>query len=292
MMRRLAPVLALAAVLASSAARAQEPDASVAEPVEAVPADGSADGPAAEDPRREEARQLFESALPLLEAQRFEEAQAPLRRSLELFPNLPTAFNLAVALRRSGDTNASIALFEEIAAGAHGELSEAQQGEVRAEIARARRDLATLRIRATGAERIRILIDGEHVGDVANRAELAWQVQAGEHVVGASAAGRSAVEERVTVRRGQRRRVELALEAGPGVASPAEAAAAGVRGGPLHPPEDPAVDEGESSVPLWIGLGLAAAAAITVGVVLVATRDREADPVTDPVLPVVETLRF
>lgn len=238
---------------------------------------------------REEARRLFDDAVPLLEARQFAEAVAPLRRSLELFPNLPTAFNLAVAMTHAGETQAAIALFEDILEATYGELSITQRADTITMLRGARADLATLRIRASGAPSIRIHIDGQHVGDVVGGAELAWTVDAGEHVVGASAEGFESIEQPVEVRRGQRRRVTLEIGELPGGSAARERSL--LSASPTRR-EERVDDAGwDPAVALWIGAGAAVVAGVVVAVVLLSDPGI-ADPVGDPVLPIVETLRF
>lgn len=282
-----------------------------------------------------EARRLFDEAVPMLEAGRFADARPKLERALELFPNLPTAFNLAVARRRSGATLAAIDLFETILAGRFGSLSSEQRTEAQSQAERARRELSTLRIRPRGARSISIAVDGETVGAVAGGGEIAWKVDAGEHVVRASADGHTESEERVTVRAGQTHPVELTIEpAGgrrgtlevrsenpgdrveiegfgaergqmrlrlrPGIYTVRVSGEHGVRrqraevvaGRELR--LDLTTEERDESTDLtivWIGAGVALAAGITAAIILSIGENREA-PVTDPVLPIVDTLRF
>ena len=240
---------------------------------------------------RAEARALFDQAVPLLEARQFADAVDPLRRSLELFPNLPTAFNLGVALSHVGQTQAAIDLFESILDGTYGALSDTQRADTSAMRRQARADLATLRVRASGAPAIRIDIDGQHVGDVVGGAELTWQIDAGEHLIGASADGFVPIEETVTLRRGQRRRVTLALGETTELSTGDPDRATGHLD-PIH--ERTPRDTGglSTSAALWIGGGLALAVVAVVAIAVIASTDQTADPVTDPVLPVVETLRF
>ena len=279
----IARALALSVLVAPSIALAQDAG---------VPNEPPAGATTDDDALRAEARELFESAVPLLEERRFDEAVDPLRRSLELFPNLPTAFNLGVALAHVGETQAAIELFESILGGAHGELSDTQRADTAAMLRQARTELATLRIRASGAPAIRIDIDGQHVGDVVGGAELAWRLDAGEHTVAASADGFVPIEETVTLRRGQRRRVTLTLGetalAGPGAHSSTDPPILGSTGDPA-PPTTGGLS---TTAALWIGAGAAIAIAAAVAIVVIANTDQTADPVTDPVLPIVETLSF
>ena len=285
MIRALA--VAACVVVAPGVARAQAPDAGVdaretrvLTRAEGEPADAS----------QREARQLFDEAVPLLEAGSFDAAREPLRRSLELFPNLPTAFNLAVALSHTGETHAAIALFDAILAGEYGPMSDAQRTDATAMLRQARRDLATLRIRAAGAPQIRIHIDGHHVGDVVGGAELAWRVDAGSHIVGASAAGHAEVEESVTLRRGQRRRLTLQLGEATLVPEPGDPSLH-AQATALETEDDESSGVG-AELALIIGGGAAVVAGIVVGVFLLTRETQTSPPVTDPVLPIVETLRW
>jgi hypothetical protein len=158
-----------------------------------------------------QARELFEQAGASVQVGRFADAVKQLRASLDLVPRTATAFNLAVALRGTGDALASLALFDKLTAGAYGDLDPArreQVGKLRAEVAA---EIATLTIVATGAEAIEIRLDGEIVGTVNAGASTVSRVNPGTHHVVASARDHETVDHAVDVTRGSTPTLSLAL---------------------------------------------------------------------------------
>jgi hypothetical protein len=158
------------------------------------------------------ARELFDQANQALGTGRFAEARDLLRESLALAPNVGSAFNLAVALRGTGEILEAVRVFDALLGGEHGALSRDQRSEAERLLRATRGEIAVLHVSASGAERIEIRIDGTRVGDVGPGDRLEHQVDPGEHVVTASAPRRETAEAPVTLDRGGSRRVELALE--------------------------------------------------------------------------------
>lgn len=188
------PVL-LAATVAPAGARADAP------PHAAAPTDA----------QLTRARELFGSAAASVQVGRFADAVKDLRASLDLVPRTGTAFNLAVALRGTGDAIGALALFDKLAAGAYGDLDPARSEQVatlRAEVAA---EIATLMIVATGADAIELRLDGEIVAAVKARASTVARVNPGAHRVVASARDHETVDRAVDVRRGSSSTVALVL---------------------------------------------------------------------------------
>jgi len=176
---------------------------------------GAAPRARADEPNPERARALFGRATQALQAGRFAEARDLLRQSLALFPMAATAFNLAVALRGTGETLEATALFERLLGGEHGALTADRRAEI-AELLRATRsEIATLRVEVEGARRVDVRVDGELVGTIDDGGRLRRRVDAGRHVVLASAEGMVTIEERVSVERGRVARVALRMQPRP-----------------------------------------------------------------------------
>ena len=227
------------------------------------------------DPRSDEARALFDSAVEEVRRGRFPSARDQFRRSLELLPTSSTAFNLAVALNGTGETVEAVALLEALLEGEYGELASAERAQVEDLLARARADLAHLRVQVRGPERARIRVDGEEAGEASVAAPLEVTLDAGRHVVDARARGYEPADAVIELGRGDTRETTLGLEPTPAPA-------------PARPADDDST-LWESPV-TWIVLGvvvLGGAAAV-----YFLTRDRTADPVTDPVFGRAEVLRF
>lgn len=157
--------------------------------------------PAAEPTRAEraEARSLFEQARAAIQEGRFAAARDLLRRSLALAPNTGSAFNLAVALRGTGELRSAVQTFEALLAGEHGTLSAEQAREASTLMARTRADLAHLEVRVTGAPSVEVRLDGELVGEAPEGGTVQTDIDPGVHVLTASAPRRVPYEERLEV---------------------------------------------------------------------------------------------
>jgi hypothetical protein len=159
----------------------------------------------------EQARELFEQARHAFETGRFAEARDLLRRSLELTPNAGAAFNLAVAMRGTGEAVGAVDVLDRLLAGQYGELSAEQREQVarlRGEVAL---EIATLEIHAAGAPRVEVRVDGEPAGEVVDGGVVDTPVDSRRHVVSAHAEGLRPEQERIYVERGERLRVDLRL---------------------------------------------------------------------------------
>jgi hypothetical protein len=194
LIRVVAPIL-LAALLAPMRAHAEAPPR----------------GPAPSEAHLARARELFDEAAASLQVGRFADAVKELRASLDLVPRTATAFNLAVALRGTGDALAAVALFDKLAAGDYGELDPARREQVaklRAEVAA---EIATLTVVATGADAIEIRVDGEIVASAKPGAAAVSRVNPGAHRIVASARDHETVDRAVDVVRGSSPTVEVTL---------------------------------------------------------------------------------
>ncbi|MBI2896972.1 MAG: hypothetical protein HYY06_25670 [Deltaproteobacteria bacterium] len=231
-------------------------------------------GQAIADSREVEARRLFETATLALQTGRVAEARDLLRRSLALYPNAPTAFNLAVALRGTGETLESIELFDAILSGRHGPLGAEQAAEAARLRAETAREVAHVDVHASGAERIAIRVDGRPAASLPDGGRADIPVDAGAHELRASAPGRVPARHHVRIDRGARAAWNLNLA----LAAP-DAAGAALQ----------ARNGGRSSPWLWVGLGGLLAGAVLAAAFVLASGG-EAEPVRDPIFGVVEAL--
>lgn len=159
-----------------------------------------------------DARRLFQEAAGALEGGRFAEARDLLRRSIELSPNVGSAFNLGVALRGTGEVRGAVRIFEALLEEEYGTISGTQVREVRRLLRQTRAEIAVLHIEGTGAEAIVIRVDGEQVAEVEDGESVAHEVDPGDHVVTAWAPRHGTEERRVHLDRGGSRRLQIGLE--------------------------------------------------------------------------------
>lgn len=185
--RALGLLLVLAAALSAAPARAQD----------------------AADRRR--ARQLFEQADGALSGGRFAEARDLLRRSLALYPHTATAFNLAVALRGTGEIRAAVQTFDQLLSGSHGELDAEQRAQAETLREETAAEVGVVRITTSGAPRVEIRVDGVRVGEIDDGGSLEWRCDPGPRVVTASAERHETEERRLEVERGRTHEVAMEL---------------------------------------------------------------------------------
>lgn len=143
-----------------------------------------------------------------MQAGRFAEASQRLLASLELAPRAATAFNLAVALRGTGDVLAASVRFERLLAGEYGKLtaSSRQQAERLLTETRAEVAVLTVRIRAQvpGAE---LRLDGVPVTRTEDAIEL--RVNPGARTLTYVAPDHESLDQKIVLARGEHRAVEV-----------------------------------------------------------------------------------
>ena len=205
------------------------------------------DATADRDEVRAEAQ--FREATIALEEGRFAEAVEGFSTSLDLFPQLSTAFNLAVALRGVGRTRAAVELFDELLGGRYGEFDDEWLAAAQRLRSEAAAEISQLRITIRGADSAELRINGVTAGRLRLGEPTLRQVDAGTHVLAGLAPGRTTQDIAVTVERGREERVEL------------------------HFTE--VEDEEEGSVVPWIliGAGIAAVAATIVVILVIGGQD-------------------
>jgi len=156
------------------------------------------------------ARSMFERAIVELGAGHAAAGRDLLRQSLAILPTPATRFNLAVALRETGELTDARVQLEEL------ERDESLEPAVRSRVERLREEIdaaiATLVIREAepGDAPTEVEVDGVAVGALEGTATLRVSVDPGEHrVSGLRETFRGAAS--VTVANGETRRVELRL---------------------------------------------------------------------------------
>lgn len=143
-----------------------------------------------------DARALFEQANEATAQGRFADARDLYRRSLDLVSNPATAFNLAVALTRTGQFVEAIARFDALLEGEHGRISGGQRREVSALREDADAQIATLAVRLPPIEGLEVRVDGERV-------EGTSRLDPGEHLIAIESPRHRPLEERLTLERGE-----------------------------------------------------------------------------------------
>ncbi len=154
------------------------------------------------------ARALFEEANGATAAGRFADARDLYRRSLALQANPATAFNLAVALTRTGEFVEAVRRFDALLEGSLGALSRTQRREVRHLRAEAEDSVATLRLRLPPIDGLEVRVDGQ-------RREGVARLDPGEHIVAITSPRHRPLEVEVALERGESRDLRPTLQLRP-----------------------------------------------------------------------------
>lgn len=213
----LARVLLVTALWAPAVVAAQPPEAGPPEAESPEAESPEAESPEAESPEASpvslgeaRARAMFERAIAELEAGHAAAGRDLLQRSLSILPTTAARFNLAIALRETGElTEARVQLDILARDPSVSPAIRARVEELRAELDAS---IATLRIRAAepGSAPTEVEVDGVAVGELEGESSLRVSVDPGEHrVAGLRETWRGV--ERVTVQRGELRDVVLEL---------------------------------------------------------------------------------
>jgi hypothetical protein len=165
------------------------------------------------DRRADEARALFDRGREALDTGRFAAARDLFRRSIEVAPNVASAFNLAIALRGTGETRSAIETFERLLEGGYGEISPEQRRQIAELLGPARGDLGHLTVVVRGAEEIELRIDGALIATAHDGETVRREIDPGEHVITASAPRRTSYEQAIVVERGATVSVDAELGA-------------------------------------------------------------------------------
>jgi hypothetical protein len=219
---------------------------------------------AQEPPSTPSARVLFEEANALMDEGRFPEAAERLERALALEARPAIANNLAIARRATGDAIGATAVLVDLLEGRFGHLSEDRRSVVAELRAAIEREVATLRIAVETRAEVRL--DGIVLGWIAG--DTSQRVNAGAHVLSATAEDGRVAERRVEVSPGEIADVRLRL---PPPSEPADPIA-------LDEPGAPRERDSASALPWIFGIGGAVVAVgVAVLVVVLATRSSDID---------------
>lgn len=195
----------------------------------------------------------------------YEAAVEPMTRCFELAPRMSLAFNLAIVLRNAGQARRALALLDELARGAYGEVPEARREALAAQREATLASVATLVVSlpAPGAS-AEISVDGIETHAVgATETSATFHVDPGEHAITAQGEV-CAAREVLSVSRGDRREVVLRVTPCAPVGEDVPLAASRAAGETDRGGGDDAVLLG-----VGIGIGVAVVAgAVALGIVL------------------------
>ena len=153
----------------------------------------------------QDARSRFNEGNIALEASRFADARDHFRASLALERNAATAFNLAIALTRTGELVEAVDLFNGLLEGDFGRIDRAQRGQVDTLRQDAVRGVAVLTVELPPVSGLEIRIDGQ-------RALSPARLDPGSHVVLVTTAVHQPVEATLELDRGERRSFRPTLQ--------------------------------------------------------------------------------
>lgn len=191
-------------------------------------------------------------AAALLEA-RFAQARDFFREAMNLAPNGGSAYNLALALRGTGESTEAISLFEQLLDGEFGPVGETQAEDMRRWIVEERGALATVEVSVEGPTEAALRVDGRGIGIATLGRPLTLHLDAGRRTLMAEADGFRIAEEVIFAERASQTRLTLSLEA--------------------NAPERRIFEKPG----FWVVVGLVVAAGITAGIVA-ALGPYESDP--------------
>jgi serine/threonine protein kinase len=132
------------------------------------------------------ARRWFDEGRHALSTGRFAEARDLFRQSLEKVPKVGSAFNLAVALRGTGESMAAVAVLDRLLAKELGPLQKAQREEAEALRRQTQAEIGVVLLRDPSPPNLNLKLDGIEVTPDPSGAIL---VDAGSHRIEASAPG-------------------------------------------------------------------------------------------------------
>lgn len=149
-------------------------------------------------------------AAALLEA-RFAQARDFFREAMELAANGGSAYNLALALRGTGESTEAIAVFERLLDGEFGSVGDARADDLRRWIVEERGALATVEVSVEGPAEAMLRVDGRGVGRASAGATLTLQLDAGRRTLMAEADGFVSAEEVIFADRASDTELTLSL---------------------------------------------------------------------------------
>ncbi len=216
------------------------------------------------------ARALFERARVAFDEGRLPEARELLQASLSTMPRPPTAINLARVQRSMGRLLAAEATLSALLEGRFGTIEGERRAAAEGLLAETRAEVGTLWVSVSGQPRARVTVDDVEAGVVSGTEPLEVRVDPGQHVIALTADDGTRARQAVGLGPGETRQVELTLLVA----------------------ESPSPGEDLLESPwFWTIAGFGVAAGV-VTAILLATIQTTADPITDPVFPIAQALRF
>lgn len=203
-MSRAAAILLIAVLIGVcclDSARALAQDADVA--------DSPDSAATASDETRAEALHV-RGAAALLDA-RFAAARDFFRQAMQLVPNGGSAYNLALALRGTGESLAAIAAFEGILAGEFGPVSDERRHDIERWIVEERGALAVIELSIEGPAAAQLRVDGSELGRVEGVSPRRLSLDAGRRALSLRAEGYETREEVVFAARASEVSLRLTL---------------------------------------------------------------------------------
>ena len=198
-----------------------------------------------------EARALFEAGEAAVAERRYGDARRLFERSLALHATPAAAFNAAVAAQEDGDLPAAARHLDALLGGAHGELPAGRTGAVQALRDQILEGVGTVEVRSDPG--VELAIDGADV-DLAASRQL--YLPPGTHALTIRVPGRPPRDRELALRAGERRTLDLMLEA---------AAEEAVEPAPARPPSEGGDDTAVVAL-VTLGAVLAAGgAAVAIG---------------------------
>jgi len=172
---------------------------------------GATDSADAQEPPSNQARAqaLFEQGLEALDTGRFARARDLLEDAVILYPTASLAFNLAIALRGTGQTVEAASTIEALLEGRFGPLTEERRQEAESLLSAVSSEVGTLRL--STRPRAAVLVDGVERGHVNDTGELTIAVSAGERVISARLSSGETGQAQVSVEGGDTVDVSIAL---------------------------------------------------------------------------------
>ena len=159
------------------------------------------------DVPKAKARELFEEGVSLMQAGRFAEAGERLRASLAGAPRAPTAFNLAIALRGTGDVLGALDLFQRLESREFGPVGVAEKSQVAALRTECEAEVAHLTVQLPATHGSDVRVDG--VALALQGETTTVRVNPGIHHVTLTAPDIESSDIEVKLARGERRSVVL-----------------------------------------------------------------------------------
>ncbi len=230
-----------------------------------------ADGAVADEAR---AKHFFDLGKQAIASGRFAEARQNFEASLVRVPRVAAAFNLAIAYRGIGMPVETAETLARIERGIYGPVREDRRVEIRRLADEARRDIAyvDLRVTGAGASAVLVRVDSQDAGTIEPSSALVLAVNPGSRGIHLQCDGYRAIDKQVSPKPGEKLAIAFLLVPVPKVE-------------PTHVAQRSSVF---ASPWFWLGAGVVVAGAAVTTVAVVSSSGTR-DPVNDPTFGVTPT---